>query len=93
MNAPLRDCPLSHPGLLTARVISRDFPSRVWGLTRRGRLAVHPYRPPPLPPRGEGPVGLRAGASGLKPTQLQPGPGKLVMLAGVRSLGRDPSGA
>lgn len=40
------------------------------------------YLSPSLPPRGEGPAGLRTGATSLKLTQLHPGPGEPAVPAG-----------
>ena len=39
-------------------------------------------------PRGEGPDGLRTGATGLNPTQLHPGPGEPAMPTGGEIIGQ-----
>lgn len=71
--------PLSHPGLLTARVISKGVFLQNLGC---GKDKQAGYLSPSPPPRGEGRIGLRTVATSLKLTQLHPGPGEPAVPAG-----------
>lgn len=62
-----------------ARVTRRDHPSKTWGLRQNPTAG---FLCPPPTQGSKGPIGLRAGAVGLTPTQLQPGPGEPTVMPG-----------